>query len=205
MGRTKVSKLRGFLPSIVLLILVLAYISGYITFRAHLNQVSPQIASDINLVESRKRLNKFLTDWADENEARYNWKKLIAPCQNETTWKETSEWWKKQRRTDPLKSFISLWQIRPAGQYSRFFIQSQNSRGVPKKKGGDSWRVHIYGPASLNTLVRDLGNGTYEVKFLALESGKYKAYVYLDYTLCDGIKDPPQHWFIIGKVIHNRF
>ena len=200
MGRSKISKVKAFLPSIVLLILVLVYISGYITFRAHLNQGSPQIASETNLGASRKRLNKFLNDWIDENEARYDWRKLVAPCKNETVWKETTEWWKKPSRTDPEKSFISLWQIQPAGQYSRFFIQSQNSHGVAKYRGGDSWRVHIYGPASLNPLVRDVGNGTYEIKFLALESGKYKAHVYLDYSLCDGIKDPPQHWFIQGRI-----
>ena len=203
MGRSKVTKFKGFIPSIVLLILVLVYIAGYITFRARLNQTAPQIASDMNLVAGRKRLNKFLADWTDENEARYDWKKLIAPCENKTAWKETTEWWKKQNRTDPVKSFISLWEIKPAGQYSRFFIQSQNSRGMAKHRGGDSWRIHIYGSASINPFVRDLGNGTYEVKFLVLDSGRYKAYVYLDYTLCDGIKDPPLRWFIQGKILYS--
>ena len=200
MGRNKVSKLKAFLPSLILLILVLAYIFGYFTFRAHLNDSSPQMASDSNLVASRKRLNRFLTDWIDEDEARYDWKQLLRPCENETTWKQTTEWWKKRNRTDPVKSFISLWEIKPAGQYSRFFIQSQNSLGISKNNGGDSWRVHICGPACLNPLVRDLGNGTYEVKFLALESGKYEARAFLDYTLCDGVKDPPPHWFIKGDL-----
>ena len=200
MVRPKISRFKSSLPSIILLVLVLVYISGYITFRARTNPTSPQMASGSNLAEGRKRLNKFLADWMDENEARYDWKQLLAPCENMTAWKQTVEWWKKLNRTDPNKSFISLWEIKPAGQYSRFFIQSQNSKGVAKNEGGDAWRVLIGGPAFLSPMVRDLKNGTYEVKFLVLESGKYKAYVHLDYTLCDGIKDPPPHWFIHGTV-----
>ena len=200
MGRPKVARLKGFIPSLVLFILVLAYLTGYITFRAGYFQPAPKVASEYNLYESRMRLAKFDTDWLDENEARFDWKRLIKSCENMTVWTATKEWWKKRNRTDPDKSFISLWEIRPAGEYSRFFIQSQNSHGVRKTIGGDAWRVHLCGYVCLNPLIRDFGNGTYEVKFLAMESGRYKAKIYLDYTLCDGIKDPPPYWFMQGML-----
>ncbi|KAL9979520.1 hypothetical protein ACROYT_G017195 [Oculina patagonica] len=87
------------------------------------------------------------------------------------------------------------------GEFSRFFIQSVTSYGLLKRFGGDSWRVYIRkGPASLAPMVIDHNNGTYEVVFLALEPGNYSAQVFLDYTLCDGFRDPPQDWFINGNI-----
>ena len=56
------------------------------------------------------------------------------------------------------------------------------------------------GPASLAPVVLDLNNGTYEVLFLPLEPGFYTAQVWLDYTLCDGLREPPADWFIHGKL-----
>ncbi len=141
---------------------------------------------------------KFADDWTEENNARFDWKLRLSSCSEATKWKPTEEWWKKHNRTDPNKSFISLWEIHSAGDYSRFFIQSQNIHGKPKRMGGDSWRVRICGTVCLNPSVQDFGNGTYEVKFLVMESGKYNAKIHLDYTLCDGIKDPPPDWFVKG-------
>ena len=69
-----------------------------------------------------------------------------------------------------------------------------------KRTGGDSWRVRIrQGPASLVPMVIDHDDGTYEVMFLALEPGNYSAKVFLDYTLCEGYRDPPEDWYIKGS------
>ena len=87
------------------------------------------------------------------------------------------------------------------GEYSRFSIQSQTKDGRPKTQGGDSWRVLIRGPSSISPTVVDHDNGTYEVLFLAMEAGVYAVNVTLDFTLCDGFKDPPVDWFIIGEFL----
>ena len=79
------------------------------------------------------------------------------------------------------------------------------SDGNLKRTGGDSWRVHIrQGPASLSPVVTDNDDGTYEVMFLVLEPGNYSAQVFLDYTLCDGFRDPPEDWFIKGNLVVNH-
>ncbi len=200
MARPRISRIKGMVPSIILFGLVVIYLMGYITFRSNLFHPSPKTADFESMIESRLSDARFYEDWDEENNARFDWMKHLDSCSNLTEWKPTHEWWKKHNRTDPDKSFISLWEIRPAGEYSRFFIQSQNIRGKLKSIGGDSWRIRICGPACLNPSVRDFGNGSYEVKFLALEPGKYHAKIHLDYTLCDGIKDPPPHWFIKGKL-----
>ena len=70
-----------------------------------------------------------------------------------------------------------------------------------KNSGGDSWRVYIrQGPSSLAPVVFDLNNGLYEVLFLVVEEGSYNAQVWLDYTLCDGVREPPHDWFVKGNV-----
>ena len=52
------------------------------------------------------------------------------------------------------------------------------------------------GPTSVAVI--DHNNGTYEALFLITEPGVYKLMIYLDYCLCDGYKNPPRDWFIIG-------
>ncbi|PFX25978.1 CWF19-like protein 1 [Stylophora pistillata] len=87
------------------------------------------------------------------------------------------------------------------GEFSRFFIQTVTKSGQLKRTGGDSWRVHIrQGPASLAPIVIDHTDGTYEVMFLALEPGNYSAQAFLDFTLCDGFRDPPEDWYIRGDI-----
>ncbi|XP_022790075.1 uncharacterized protein LOC111329605 [Stylophora pistillata] len=104
-------------------------------------------------------------------------------------------------RTDPEKSFILKKEVKPQGEFSRFFIQTVTKSGQLKRTGGDSWRVHIrQGPASLAPIVIDHTDGTYEVMFLALEPGNYSAQAFLDFTLCDGFRDPPEDWYIRGDI-----
>ena len=86
------------------------------------------------------------------------------------------------------------------GHFSRFFIQSVTNDGIYKNFGGDAWRVHIrQGPASLAPQVWDYDNGMYEVVFLVMEPGTYSAQITLDFTLCDGLREPPVDWFIKGS------
>ena len=147
---------------------------------------------------SRKPSTKFITPWCRQQRWRLDWKGMILPCKDKMAWNSSRD---RTNATDPNTSFISLWDIKPVGEYSRFSIQSQTKKGLSKTQGGDTWRVLLRGPSSISPTVFDHGNGTYEVLFLALESGVYSANVTLDYTLCDGFKDPPREWFITGKFL----
>ena len=101
--------------------------------------------------------------------------------------------------TSPAESEIFDVQIRPAGEYSRFFVQSRTNSARRKTIGGDSWRVYLEGPSNVAGTVFDHNNGIYEVLFLIMEPGAYKINMILDYTLCDGLIDPPVDWFRSGK------
>ena len=144
----------------------------------------------------RRQSGKFLSDWCLARESRTNWKQLLKPCERYLRWSEKN--WNKTERTSAKHSFITSWVIKPAGQFTRFFIQARAANEGDKVEGGDSWRVHIKGTAWISPVVIDLNNGKYEVLFLPMEPGNYTADVFLDYSLCDGYRDPPDDWFIQG-------
>lgn len=139
----------------------------------------------------------FMETWCRVKRMRMDWKQVLRPCADHMAWGEGN--WGQQNKTDAAKSYLTLWDIRPAGQFSRFDIQSVTRDNIDKKIGGDSWRVHIRGPSSMSPTVIDHNNGKYEVSFLMLEPGKYDVEVVLEYSLCDGYKDPPKDWFIEGQ------
>ncbi len=97
----------------------------------------------------------------------------------------------------------------PAGQFTHIWIESRDKLGNPKNYGGDSWRVMIRSDeATLAADVFDFNNGTYEAVALLMEPGTYTLDVRLDYTLCDGFRNPPVEWFheglyrTIGTLVH---
>ena len=143
---------------------------------------------------------KLLRNWCVERDYRINWKRILEPCKDNTVWSPYKPHWKPSEVATAAYSYIFDTNIRPSGQYSTFFIQSVAQDGTKKTVGGDSWRVHIRGRANVPVTVMDHGNGAYEVFFLITEPGKYEAEIFLDYTLCDGMKDPPVDWFIKGKL-----
>ena len=106
--------------------------------------------------------------------------------------------WGLENRTQASKSFISFIDVRPAGEFSRFSIQSQTHDGRLKTCGGDWWRVHVYGPSTLAPSVVDHGNGTYEVLFLVMEAGDYKVDIQLEATLCGRLRNLALTWLESG-------
>ena len=148
----------------------------------------------------RNGILEFKKDWCRVRRAATDWELLGAACEGNTKFGVNLLGWGIQNRTDPTKSFIPFMDIKPAGEFSRFSIQSQSYNGQPKTIGGDDWRVLIWGPTVLAPTVIDHGNGTYEVLFLILEPGTYFASIILDYSLCDGMKNPPDYWFMLGKL-----
>ncbi|EDO40196.1 predicted protein [Nematostella vectensis] len=149
---------------------------------------------------NKNTLKEFLHDWCRVRNIRTDWQGLLSPCVGKTQWGEYHTIFTRINMTDADTSYISLMDIRPAGDFSRISIQSQTSEGNRKLSGGDAWRVRVRGPSELAPTIIDHENGTYEVLFLALDAGEYRVVVYLDYTLCDGYRDPPEYWFMVGNI-----
>ena len=135
---------------------------------------------------------------------RVDWEQILKPCRGNLAWGVSLPGWEVEHRTDPDVSYISMWDIRPCGEFSRFSIRTVTSSGQEKTIGGDSWRVQLKGPASVAGTVFDHMNGTYEIVFLITEPGNYQVEAVLDHSLCNGFRDPPSEWFIVGKSITSR-
>lgn len=143
----------------------------------------------------------FMIQWCRIRRARVDWEQMLKPCKGNLAWGSKLPGWELEQRTDPDESYISLWDIRPCGEFSRLSIRTLTSNGMEKKIGGDSWRVHLKGPASVAGTVFDHMNGTYEVLFLITEPGDYQVEAILDHSLCDGFTDPPPYWFVVGRYL----
>ena len=147
-----------------------------------------------------RRLEDFRHEWLRQRRERVDWKNMIKPCADNVAWGLVKDYWGKTNRSNATTSDIIFKDIRPAGEFSKIFIQSKTSDNRTKLIGGDTWRVYLRGPTSLAATVFDHNNGAYEALFLITEPGVYQLMMYLDYSLCDGFKDPPRDWFIKGDV-----
>lgn len=145
---------------------------------------------------SQSKLHDFVRDWCRVRKARVDWEQILKPCQDNLKWGSNN--FDQGLQTDTQSSYISLWDIRPVGEFSKFSIQSTTAKGVPKTIGGDSWRVNINGPSSVAGTLFDHSNGTYEILFLVTVPGDYRLDVILEYSLCEGYTDPPSNWFKTG-------
>ena len=149
--------------------------------------------------EAISRLEDFRREWLRQRRARVDWQEILKPCHDNTAWGQVKDGWGKLNRSDANTSDIILKDIRPAGEFSKIFIQSRTSDNRTKAIGGDTWRVYVRGPSSVVVTVFDHNNGTYEALFLITEPGVYQVIIYLDYSLCDGFRDPPRDWFVKGN------
>ena len=143
--------------------------------------------------------HKFLTDWQEITSAQFDVTHIQNGCN--VTWieKEAVPWLKIPDRTDPNLSYIALWDIRPAGEFSQVVLNSQFPNGTSKHIGGDYWRVFVNGETSVPVIKKDYRNGSYQFKFFITEPGTYYLDIALEYTLCRGVKEPPKWWFQKGK------
>ncbi|XP_031567322.1 uncharacterized protein LOC116302232 [Actinia tenebrosa] len=178
--------------SVILLVTWENGLTGILLLRTSFSSLAENAEVEIQLESS-----SFVTDWCRVRKARLDWKELLKPCSKYIQWsskvKDTS------LRTNATTSTIVFWELNPSGRFSRFVIQSRTKAKIPQKSGGDSWLVRIKGEAYISATVIDHDNGTYEVLFLPMEPGDYQAQIRLDYSLCDGYRDPPPDWFIIGN------
>ena len=126
-----------------------------------------------------------------QRRARMDWQAIINPCYDNMDWGKVKAGWERPNRINASTSEIIFQDIRPAGEYSKIFIQSKTSDNVTKVIGGDTWRVYVRGPENIAATLFDHNNGTYETLFLIMEPGIYQLFIYLDYSLCDRFRDPP--------------
>ena len=142
----------------------------------------------------------FATQWLRIHRARTDWLALLKPCKNKLKWGPKNYSWWEQYRSSGKTSSVSLNNIQPSENFSRILIHTKTASGEPKTLGGDFWTVYFEGPSTVAATVFDHENGTYEAVALLMEFGNYTIHAFLEYSLCDGLKDPPSDWFKFGKL-----
>lgn len=135
-------------------------------------------------------LDDFQRSLCRERWKRMDWQQILRPCKDNLEFGTNK--WDDSLRTSPSYSHVLSMDIKKAGEFSKIAIQSRTAEGREKTIGGDVWRVFIDGPSHIAPFVSDLENGAYEATFMAMEPGFYKAKVYLESTLCEGLKNPPR-------------
>ncbi|XP_012564143.2 uncharacterized protein LOC105848537 [Hydra vulgaris] len=158
-------------------------------------QVTLNTTRLVTLEDNDKFFKKY---WLLQREYMSNFTRILEPCNNETEWMPHYDSRKKRMHTSVKFSHVTL-DIQPAGQFSRIVIFSKDLTNNQKTFGGDVWRVFVYGETSVPVTLHDRLDGSYEAIFLIMDPGLYYANMHLDYTLCDGLKDPPQNWFVNGN------
>ena len=138
---------------------------------------------------------EFVKHWFRMQKQRVDWKQILAPCANNTVVGRTLPGWGKENATSLEKSYVQYMDIRPAGQFSRFFIRTKTNDGRYKVFGGDFWKVILFGPATVAATVFDHGNGSYEAIALIADPGRYSVVAIVERTLCEGMLDPTAEFF----------
>ncbi|XP_031570868.1 uncharacterized protein LOC116305155 [Actinia tenebrosa] len=181
---------------LTLFILARVFFASFFVFLVWCNYEKVTFRKDFSTDE----FDELIKNWCRVRRERQDVESKLKPCNFNISWEaRNNDERRKTLSTDPDKSIISEFNIQPAGEFSSFKIQTKTSEGRNKSIGGDSWRVVLRGKASFAPTVFDLGNGQYEVLFLAADPGVYKVEIVLDYSLCDGYRDPPSDWFRKGN------
>ena len=140
-----------------------------------------------------------------EEKERFDWREILGPCQHDMAWKyRNSSHKERSLRTSARESLISDYEINSAGCYTKFILMTKTEDGATKKIGGDYWRAFLTGAGHQNGVVYDLKDGTYEIWFHIKDPGNYTLNLILEFSLCDGLRDPPAGWFERGNA-HGRF
>jgi hypothetical protein len=110
----------------------------------HVNEsTSAGRVANIIAVDSPKQvqLDEFEMQWLRIQKDRVDWKQILAPCANNTVLGQTLPGWGKENETSLRTSYLDYIDVRPAGQFSRFFIRTKTDDSRHKTIGGDFWKV----------------------------------------------------------------
>ena len=67
----------------------------------------------LNVLKKARVDESFLSDWCRLQRSRVDWEGLVSSCRHKMAWKHREM--SSMNRTDPKRSFMSRWQLRPQG------------------------------------------------------------------------------------------
>ena len=129
---------------------------------------------------------------------RMDWKEHLSVCKNYTKWERRNL--NKTLRTNISNSYLELF-IQNGSTPSRIQITTFDGNGIRKTQGGDYWRANVIGAHNfkMNIKMFDHNSGEYSGVFAIPFPGYYSISVNLEYSMCEGLTNPPKYWFIKGE------
>ncbi|XP_057301004.1 uncharacterized protein LOC130635633 [Hydractinia symbiolongicarpus] len=123
-----------------------------------------------------------------------NYEAIRKPCLGNVLWEE-----RKQNKQYPRTEFENTqYLILDDSRGSVTINILTYANGERKHVGGDFWWMRISGNISMYSYITDNADGTYETQFQLPEPGRYEIELTLEFSQCDGLRDPPVWWFRDG-------
>ena len=108
----------------------------YFTDMTNKGVLSPKQPPKLPSSEIKRRMQDFRHEWLRQRRARVDWKNIIKPCADNMAWGLVKNHWGRTNISNATTSDIIFKDIRPAGEFSKIFIQSKTSDNRAKLIGG---------------------------------------------------------------------
>ena len=179
------------------------------TNRSHLINTSRSIETKISVLTKRftnttKYLNKerelyALTSTIDP--CRHTpWFGHVNLCQRHLQWEKRNL--DKLQRTSVEHSLVKVYIGDKQDMPNMLHVITYTVDNKKKMIGGDYFRTFLVGKSKkfkMNVNLFDFNNGEYSGVFYVPEPGNYELHIILEYSVCEGMTDPPKNWFRKGK------
>ena len=107
------------------------------------------------------------------------------------------------QRTDAKYSIVKIY-IPLNGSLGRIELASFDKNLRQKTRGGDHWKARLQNKTfSLPVRFEDQQNGKYVGYFIIPSPGRYSLNIVLEHSLCEGLTNQPDGWFLKGMYVEN--
>ena len=128
------------------------------------------------------------------------WFEHITTCKDLLKWNNRNL--DKLQRTSVMHSSVNVFKGDKHGIPNMIHIITYTSDNKTKTQGGDYFRIFLVEKSKqfkMNINLVDLNNGEYSGLFYVPELGNFEIHIILEYSVCEGLTDPPEDWFRKGK------
>ena len=128
-----------------------------------------------------------------------SWIDRLEVCQHHLNWEERNL--NKSKRTSVKHSLVKVFLADSAGMLNMLYIKTYTLDNKVKTRGGDYFRSFLIEGSKnfkVNINLFDLNNGEYSGVFQIPQPGNYELQITLEYSVCEGMTDPPSNWFTKG-------
>ena len=128
-----------------------------------------------------------------------SWIDRLEVCQHHLNWEERNL--NKSKRTSVKHSLVKVFLGDSAGIPNMLYIKTYTLDNNVKTLGGDYFRSFLIEKSKnikVNINLFDFNNGEYSGVFQIPKPGNYELQITLEYSVCEGMTDPPSNWFTKG-------